>query len=82
MAQKKKASKKTKKEQASDCPIYSLSACFREITDKNSPAFDHLNKSWIEFLEGVRYLVDERIKAAKKRGKAKKSKLSKIKVED
>jgi len=82
MAQKKRTGKKTKKEEAPACPVCQLTACFREMADKKSPVFDHLNKSWIEFLEGARCLVDERIKAAKKRGKTKKSRLSKIKVED
>jgi hypothetical protein len=81
MAQKK-TSKKGKEEQAPDCPVCQMTEWFRDMTDMKTPAFDHLNKSWIEFLEGVRCLVDERIKAAKKRGKNKKSKLSKIKVED
>jgi hypothetical protein len=82
MAPKKKTSKKAKKEEDLGCPVCQIKECIKEMTDRKSPAFDHLNKSWIEFLEGVRCLVDERIKAAKKRAKKGKSKLTKIKVED
>jgi hypothetical protein len=41
-----------------------------------------MNNARIEILEGIKALIDARIEAAKKGAKGKKSKLTKIKVED
>jgi hypothetical protein len=41
-----------------------------------------MNNARIEFLEGIKSLIDERIEAIKKGGGTGKSKLTKIKVED
>ena len=82
MAQRKKTSKRIEKEEGVVCPVCQLVGCLRDMSDRKSDFCKHMNNSWIEFLEGVRCLVDERIKAAKKRAKKGKSKLTKIKVED
>jgi hypothetical protein len=73
---------KTNKEQSVGCPVGKL---FRELEDVMGPKskfFEHMTRSRIEFLKGIRSLLDERIdyyekKGAKKAGK----KMTKIKVE-
>ena len=82
MAQKKKTSKKVHKEEGLVCPVCQLVGCLREMSDRKSDFCKHMNNSWIEFLEGVKCLIDERIDTAKKSGKQKKSRLSRIKVQD
>jgi hypothetical protein len=82
MAPKKKASKTTGKEESFVCPLCLFLGCVRDATEKKSDFLQHMNNARIEFLEGIKSLIDERIEAAKKGTKAGKSKLTKIKVED
>ena len=82
MAAKKRVNKKASKDEAFVCPVCVLVGCVREMVDRESPFFEHMNKARIEFLEGIKALVDARIQAMKKETASKKSKLTKIKVED
>ncbi len=52
------------------------------MVDRKSAFFQHMNNARIEFLEGIKSLIDARIEAIKKEAGGKKSKLTKIKVED
>jgi len=81
MAVKKRSKKKAEKE-AFVCPLCMLAGCVREMVDKKSPFFEHMNNARVEFLEGIKVLLDARIQAMKKGTASKKSKLTKIKVED
>lgn len=78
------ATKKTEKnkEEAFVCPVCLLLGCLRETVDRESPFFEHMNNARIEFLEGIKSLIDQRIEAIKKGGGSRKSRLTKIKVED
>jgi hypothetical protein len=78
----KKRKKKMAEEEAFVCPLYMLLGCVREMVDKESPFYEHMNNARIEFLEGIKALLDARIQAMKKETDSKKSKLTKIKVED
>ena len=82
MAPKKTAEKRAEKEQEFVCPVCLLVGCARDMVDRESPFFEHMNNARIEFLEGVKALIDSRIEAIKKATGSKKSKLTKIKVED
>jgi hypothetical protein len=82
MAPKKRAKKTTEKEEGFVCPVCVLLGCLRDMTDRKSAFLQHMNNARIEFLEGVKSLIDERIEAIKKGGGTRKSKLTKIKVED
>ena len=78
MAQRKKA----KKKEEAECPLCLLKGWVRDIVDRESPFFEHMNNAGVEFLEAVKVLIDGRIEAMKKESGPKKSKLTKIKVED
>ena len=78
----KKRRKKIVEEEPFVCPLCLLVSCVREMVDRESPFFEHMNNARIEFLEGIKALVDARIQAMKKGTASKKSKLTKIKVED
>ena len=78
----KKRRKKIAEEETFVCPMCVLVGCVREMVDRESPFFEHMNNARIEFLEGIKALVDARIQAMKKGTASKKSKLTKIKVED
>jgi hypothetical protein len=78
----KKRSKKIAQEEPFVCPLCMLVSCAREMVDRESPFFEHMNNARIEFLEGIKALLDARIQAMKKEPASKKSKLTKIKVED
>jgi len=78
----KKRRKKIAEEEAFVCPVCVLVGCVREMVDRESPFFEHMNNARIEFLEGIKALVDARIQAMKKGTASKKSKLTKIKVGD
>ena len=82
MATKKRAKQKAKKEEDFVCPVCLIGGCVRNMVDRKSPFFEHMNNARIEILEGIKALIDARIEAAKKGAKGKKSKLTKIKVED
>ena len=84
MAPKKKAKKKKAEAKAEEhfCPVCLLIETIRDATDRKSPFVKHMQKARIEFLEGLKCLIDERIERAKKTAGKKKSRLTKIKVED
>ena len=79
----KKTTKKIEKEDGDFiCPMCLVSRCLRDIVDRKSPFFEHMNNARVEFLEAIKSLIDERIETIKKGPGARKSKLTKIKVED
>ena len=82
MAGKKRTSKTKEKEEGIVCPMCMLLGCLRDVTDRKSAFFQHMNNARIEFLEGIKSLIDERIEAMKKGTGTRKSRLTKIKVED
>ena len=82
MAAKKRVNKKADKDEAFVCPVCVLLGCVRDLVDTESPVFKHMNNARVEFLEGIKALIDARIKAIKKGTGSKRSRLMKIKVED
>jgi len=82
MAPKKRAKKTPGKEEGFACPVCILLECLRDMTDKKSAFFHHMTNARIEFLEGIKSLIDERIETMKKGAGKKKSKLTRIEVED
>jgi hypothetical protein len=82
MAPKKRAKKTPEKEEAFACPVCILFDCLRDMTDRKSAFFQHMTNARIEFLEGIRSLIDERIETMKKGAGKKKSRLTRIEVED
>jgi len=78
----KKRGKKMAEDEAFVCPVCVLVSCVKEMVDRESPFFEHMNNARVEFLEGIKALVDTRIQAMKKGAASRKSKLTKIKVED
>jgi hypothetical protein len=82
MAPKKTEKRTAEKEQDLVCPVCLLIGCFRDMVDRKSPFFEHMSNARIEFLEGIKSLIDARIDTLKKGAGSKKSKLTKIKVED
>ena len=82
MAPKKTAKKTKKEDEEFICPMCIVSRCLRDMVDTKSPFFEHMNNARVEFLEGIKSLIDERIEAIKKGSGTRKSRLTKIKVED
>ena len=82
MAPKKTAKKTAEEEESVVCPMCLVVRCLRDMVDRKSPFFEHMNNARIEFLEGIKSLIDERIEAIKKGAGTRKSRLTKIKVED
>jgi hypothetical protein len=73
--------KKGKKEKAS-CSVGNLLSDFEKTFGKNSSFYKHMTQSKIEFLKGVRSLLDDRIERLEKKGSKKSgAKLTKVKVE-
>ena len=65
------------------CPVGSFFADMEKVFGKKSKFFDHMAKSRVEFLKGIRSLIDESIEDLEKKahtGKAER-KRTKIKVE-
>ena len=74
--------KKKDKEEVVICPVGRFFHELNEAFEKDSVFFKHMNRSRIEFLKGLRALVDERIESFEKKGAAKgQKKATKIKVE-
>jgi len=70
------------KEQIVDCPVGRFFTDLEGCMGKKSKFFEHMTRSKVEFLKGIRSLLDERIdhfekKSAKKTGK----KMTKIKID-
>jgi hypothetical protein len=82
MAAKKRVNKKADKDEAFVCPVCVLLGCVRDLVDTESPVFKHMNNARVEFLEGIKALIDARIQTIKKGTGSKRSGLMKIKVED
>jgi hypothetical protein len=82
MAPKKKTSKMTGQEATFVCPLCLFFGCVRDLTERKSAFFQHMNNAGIEFLEGIKSLIDDQIEGLKKGAGTRKSRLTKIKVED
>ncbi len=82
MPAKKRVNKKADKDEAFVCPVCVLLGCVRDLVDTESPVFKHMNNARVEFLEGIKALIDGRIQAIKRETGSKRSRLMKIKVED
>lgn len=64
------------------CPVGRFFADLESRFGGKSEFFKHMNSSRMEFLKGIRSLVDERIESLEKKGAEKKERKSaKIKVE-
>ena len=73
--------KKGKKEKNS-CSVGNLMLDFEKTFGKKSSFYKHMNQSKIEFLKGVKSLLDDRIEHLEKKGSKKSgAKLTKVKVE-
>jgi hypothetical protein len=82
MATRKKAKRKPKKEQDVLCPLCLLVGSIKDMVDTESPFFKHMRNARIEFLEGLKVLIEDRIEAMKKGTESKRPTLTKIKVEE
>jgi hypothetical protein len=82
MAPKKTKKKTAEKKQDLVCPVCDVLGYFSDVAERNSPFLEHMNNARIEFLEGIKSLIDARIDILKKGPGSKKSKRTKIKVED
>ena len=73
---------KKNKEQMAVCPVGKFFMDLEDIVGKKSKFYEHMTRSRIEFLKGVRSLLDERINYYEKKGSKKgRKKMTKIKVE-
>ena len=70
------------KEQTVVCPVGKFFMELEDVMGKKSKFFEHMTQSRVEFLKGIRSLLDERIEHLEKKrfGKAK-TKMTKIKVQ-
>jgi hypothetical protein len=74
--------KKGTEEERLICPVGKLFKDFEDICGKQSVFFEHMTQSRIEFLKGIRSLVDERIEHLEKKCSTRGGKkMTKIKVE-
>ena len=70
------------KEERITCPVGSFFMDLDKTFGRKSPFYEHMTRSKIEFLKGVKSLLDERIEYLEKKGSKKTSaKLTKVKVE-
>lgn len=64
------------------CPVGKFFLDLEKVYGKKTKFFEHLTQSRIEFLKGIRSLVDERIETLEEKGaKGAKKKMTRIKVE-
>ena len=70
------------KEEKFICPVGNFFTDLEKAFGRNSPFYKHMTRSKIEFLKGVKSLLDERIQCLEKKD-AKKTgaKMTKVKVE-
>jgi hypothetical protein len=69
-------------EEKLECPFCLFFSRVKEMGGRKSQFWGHMNNARIEFLEGIKSLIDERIETLKKaRGRTKK-RFSKIEVGD
>lgn len=78
---KKKGTKQQGAKETCTCPWCHFQKYLEASADKNAAFFMHMNRARIEFLEGMKALIDSQIKAAKKHGEPKKT-VTKIRVEE
>ena len=75
-------SQKKNKEQMVVCPVGKFFMDLEEVMGKKSKFFSHMARSKVEFLKGIRTLLDEGIDYYEKKGsKPAGKKMTKIKVE-
>lgn len=73
---------KKNKEQMVVCPVGKFFMDLESIMGKKSKFFEHMTRSRVEFLKGIRSLLDERIDYYEKKGSKKSGKkMTKITVE-
>ena len=63
------------------CPVGRFFADLEEVFSKDSVFGKHLDKSRLEFLKAIKFLVDERIDTLEKKGTKKKKRKTRIEVE-
>ncbi len=64
------------------CPVGTFFADLEKSFGKKSPFYKHMTRSKIEFLKGLKSLLDERIQRLEKKGSPKSgAKMTKVKVE-
>ena len=74
--------RKKNKEEMVVCPVGKFFMDLEEMMGKKSKFFNHMMRSKVEFLKGIRTLVDEGIEYYEKKGsKQAGKKMTKIKVE-
>ena len=73
---------KKNKAQMAVCPVGKFFMDLEDVVGKKSKFFEHMTRSRIEFLKGLRSLLDERIEQYEKKCSKKAApKMTKIKVE-
>lgn len=73
---------KKNKTQPAVCPVGRIFMELEAVVGKKSKFINHMNRSKVEFLKGLRALLDERIDYYEKKGSKKASaKMTKIKVD-
>ena len=73
---------KTGKKERISCSVGTLFADLEKTFGKKSSFYQHMTQSKIEFLKGVKSLLDDRIEHLEKKGSKKTgAKLTKVKVE-
>jgi hypothetical protein len=73
---------KKNKAQIAVCPVGKFFMDLEGVVGKKSKFFEHMTRSRIEFLKGLRSLLDERIEHYEKKGSKKSApKMTKIKVD-
>ena len=73
---------KKNKDQEVDCPVGRFFADLEGALGKKSTFFKHMTRSKVEFLKGIRSLLDERIDHYEKKGSKKAGKkMTKIKID-
>ena len=82
MGKKKEKEKKEDRKDSGTCAICYMQQCVKDAAERNTEFFVHMNRARIEFLKGVKSLVDSQIKAAQKQTDERERKMSKIHVED
>ena len=74
--------KKKGNEERTICPVGTFFTDLEKTFGRKSQFYNHLTRSKIEFLKGVKSLLDDRIECLEKRGSEKAgAKLTKVKVE-
>ena len=75
-------SAKKNKEETAACPVSKFFTDLDRVFGKKSKFLEHMTQSRIEFLKGIKSLVDERIEGLEKRHSRRSvKKMTKIKVE-